>query len=98
MKTTNCKKVHLLDELLEIMDKLKALREREEEIKAWAKVNIGPGKSLETENVLCFVEAKERASIDRALLEAKLGAEKIKAFENVTKFLQVNIKKKGGAK
>ena len=93
MKTSNCKKVHMYEELLEIVENIRRLKAREEEIKTIAKNDIGVGL-LETDNVIVLIEERTRTSLDRAALEKHLGVEHVREFEKETTFLQVNVKRK----
>lgn len=96
MKTSNCKKIHKAEELLNILENIKQLKIREEELKAEFKNDIGQGL-LEAGNVIILIEQKQRSSIDREKLEAKLGIDRVKnEFEKVTEYLQVNVKRKNG--
>lgn len=93
MRTTNCKKIHLAEELLNVLENIKQLKIREEELKTQFKNDIGLGL-LEAGDVIILIEQRERASLDRELLVKKYGEDKVQTFEKVTTYLQVNVKRK----
>lgn len=95
MRTTNCKKIHLAEELLTILENIKQLKIREEELKTQFKNTFRVGL-LEAGNVIILIEKLKRSSIDRDLLEARYGIDKVKRFEKITEYLQVNVKRKVG--
>lgn len=95
MKTTNCKKIHKAEELLEILKTIKQLKEREEELKTEFKNEMGEGL-LEAGNVIILIERKTRSSLDRDKLVQRYSEEWVQAYEKNTEYLQVNVRRKVG--
>jgi hypothetical protein len=85
--------LRLASELSNVIAKRKEYEKRERELKDYF-LNLADNKAglLKIGEVLIVITDCERATLDRKALEAKYGADKIKAFDKVTTYLKTEVK------
>ena len=91
MKTVSIEKIQKAEKLLSIIESRKILEKEEASLKDYFKSEIKDGVLI-AGNVTITIEEKTRTTLDRAALEKFLGVNKIKGFEHVTEYVQLNIK------
>lgn len=84
----------IANELLEVIERRKALERKEQELKNYFKTHLS-SLNIDTVNVggvLISLVNKSRSSLDRNALEVAFGSEVISRYEKVTSYIQVDVK------
>lgn len=93
MKTKSKEKIEKAEKLAAVIQKRKNIELMEDYLKDYFKDDIGEGV-LEAGAIVIMVEQKQRVTLDRDALIKTFGEEKIKQFEKITEYKQVNVTKK----
>ena len=79
-------------ELFKIIEQRKRLEKAESELKEYFKAICDGESALKAGDVLIIFTECERAMLDRKLLEAELGMDRVKEFEKVTTYIKTEVK------
>ena len=92
MKTLSKTKIEKAKRLADLNKQAKDIEKESKELKEFFKAEIQEGV-LEAGDIAIVVSKKQRTSLDKDALIIEFGEAKIKRFELVTEYLQVDIKK-----
>jgi len=88
----NEKDQNLAAELSHIIAERRGMEKREKELKAYFKEKAGDDIAIKAGDILILLTEKSRESLDRKLLTADFGAEKLAPYIKTTSYVQVDVK------